>query len=340
MVMALVSCVLVANAKDRSPKGLVVASTGNQVVIVNPTTGDSRSIETGPVAWLFPAPRGVLFAPDLVNGKTTVIDLRSLAGEELIEGVTMPHFGSRKDRYLVLANKLLVMSYPDRALMNSFEVDFEHPWQVEILADNTVLMVLERLPEGTGEASLTAMDLSTGRLVYRRQLGGGVRHFALSAGLGVLALAAAEDGRVVVVDPATLIPVAAFSVPGKPIDLVFTDEERTLVVAVARADGGGELVIWKIKKDKKLGVRRGKERKVLLGAAPVRLASSPGGRHVAVATTSGEMLMVELAHQLTVATTELPEAPRDVVWCDPSIEGPLVPDWSDDDKPTLDLGGR
>jgi hypothetical protein len=52
------------------------------------------------------------------------------------------------------------------------------------------------------------------------------------------------------------------------------------------------------------------------------------------------MLMVELAHQLTVATTELPEAPRDVVWCDPSIEGPLVPDWSDDDKPTLDLGGR
>ena len=39
------------------------------------------------------------------------------------------------------------------------------------------------------------------------------------------------------------------------------------------------------------------------------------------------------------ATADLGAAPRDIVWCDPSIEGPLLPDWSDDDAPTLDLGG-
>ena len=77
-----------------------------------------------------------------------------------------------------------------------------------------------------------------------------------------------------------------------------------------------------------------------LATAPVRLARSPDGRHVAAGLKSGELQIFELDNQVLVATAELPEAPRDVVWCDPSIEGPIVPDWSDDDEPADLFGGR
>ena len=66
----------------------------------------------------------------------------------------MPRFGSLTDRYLVVAKHLLVVSYPERALMNSFDIAFHHPWQVEVVADNTILLVLERFPIGDGETAL------------------------------------------------------------------------------------------------------------------------------------------------------------------------------------------
>jgi hypothetical protein len=340
VLMALVFLLPTATAKDKPPAGIVAASAGNQVVMVDPTTGNSRSIPTGPVAWLFPAPGGILFAPDLVNSRTTVLDLRNLSVRDPIPGVTMPRFGTLSDRYLVLAEQLLVMSYPERALMNRFEISFDHPWQVAVLADNTVLLVLERLPDAGGEASMIAVNLGEGRLVYRRPLGGDVRHFALSVTLGVMALAQAEGNQVIMVDPATLTPAAVFPIAGKPVDLVFAEDGSTLVIAVELPDGGGEILIWKIKLDKKDGLQKKKEWTVPLAAAPLRLAGSPDGRHVAAGLTSGELQIVELENRILVATADLHAAPRDVVWCDPSIEGPLLPDWSDDDAPTLNLGGR
>ena len=329
-----------ADAKEKPPVGIVAASAGDFVFMVDPTTGNSRSIPSGPVAWLFPAPGGILFAPDLVNGRTTVLDLRTMTPRDPIPGVTMPRFGSSTDRYLVLAKQLLVMSYPDRALMNRFEISFKHPWQVAVLADSTVLMVLERLPDAGSEASMIAVNLTEGRLVYRSALGGDVRHFALSVTLGVMALAQAEGNQVIVVDPATLTPAAVFPAKGKPIDLVFAEDGSTLVVAVELPDGGGELLIWKIKAEKKEGLQKKREWTVPLASAPLRLAGSPDGRHVAVGLASGELQIVELEKQTLVATASLRTAPRDVVWCDPSTEGPLLPDWSDDDAPTLGLGGR
>jgi hypothetical protein len=318
--------------------GLLAASAGEEVVVVDPKTGGSRFVPSGPVAWLFPAPGGILFAPDLVHGRTTVIDLRNLTVREPIPGVTMPHFGTLSDRYLVLSKQLLVLSYPDRALMNSFEIPFEHPWQVEVAADNTVLLVLERLPDSGDGAKLTAVELGEGRVVYRRPLSGDVRHFTLSMPLGVMALANAASQQVVVVDPATLTPVAVFPVDGKPTDIVFAVDGSTLVTAVERADGGGELLFWKLKEEKKTGLQIKKEWRVPLEAAPVRLVASPDRRHVAVGLQSGKLTIFEVIKQLPVATAALPEAPRDVVWCDPSLEGPLLPDWSDDDEPTLNLG--
>jgi len=97
ILMALVS-VAVAKDKVSPPYGVLGASVGDEVVLVSPITGHAKPLRTGPVAWLFPAPGGILFAPDLVNGKTTVIDLRSLTVRETIPGVTMPRFGSASDR--------------------------------------------------------------------------------------------------------------------------------------------------------------------------------------------------------------------------------------------------
>jgi WD40 repeat protein len=338
--LLLTICLPTAVAKDKPPVGILAASAGEEVFLVDPTSGDTRSIATGPVAWLFPAPGGILFAPDLVNSKTTVIDLRTLSVRDPIPGVTMPRFGTLPDRYLVLANQLLVMSYPNRALMNRFEIPFENPWQVEILADNTVLLVLERLPQGGGEVELAAVNLGEGRLVYRRPVGGDVRHFAVSPVLGLIALAAAGTGQVILADPATLTPAAVFTTSGKPVDLVFAGDGSTLAVAVERSDGGGELLIWKIKLEKKKGLQKKKEWTVPLSGPPVRLASSPDGRHVAAGSYGGAIQIVELETQGLVSIADLRGAPRDVVWCDPGIEGPLLPDWSDDDEPTLNLGGR
>ena len=218
--LVLISLPLDAKKKEYPPLGILAASIGEEVVLVDPITGASKSFPTGPVAWLFPAPGGVVFAPDLVNSKTTVIDLRTLALRKPIPGVTMPHFGDSPDRYLVLSKQLLVISYPERALINAFEIPFENPWQVEVLADDTALVVLERTPDGVGEKRMTAIALPEGRVVYRRPLPGDVRHFSVSIPLGLMFLAETSANVVSAVDPATLLPVSVFQLSGTPVDLV------------------------------------------------------------------------------------------------------------------------
>jgi len=202
-----------------------------------------------------------------------------------------------------------------------------------------VLFVLERRPGGGGEVQLSAVNLNGGQLVYRRPVTGDVRHFAVSSAFGLMALAAAETGQVVLADPATLAPVVAYQTGGKPVDLVFADDGSVLAVAVEKAGGGGEILIWKFKQ-KKEALERKKEWTVRLNGCPLRLASSPDGRHVAAGLHNGQLEIVALETKSVEAAAELGDVPRDVVWCDPSMEGPLLPDWSDDDAPTLDLGGR
>jgi hypothetical protein len=343
IVLILVALAPAAVAKEKKtspPYGVLGASVGDEVVLASPIDGQIKTVPTGPVAWLFPAPGGILFAPDLVNGNTTVIDLRSLTARENIPGVTMPRFGTASDRYLVLTDRILIMSYPERALLNSFEIGFENPWQVEVAADNTVLFVLERKPQGGDEANLVAVNLGEGQLVYRRPLHGDVRQFALSAALRVMALAAAGTGQVVIADPVVVSPVAVYPVDGKPVDVVFAGDETTLIAAVAKSDGTGELRIWKLKMEKKKGLVVKKEWTIPLRASPVRMARSPDWRHVAIALGGGEVQIIEVASQLLASIVELPGDLRDFVWCDPMRAGPLLPEWSDDDEPTLNLGGR
>jgi hypothetical protein len=326
-----------APAKDKSPMGMVAVSAGDVVVLVEPASGSQKSISSGPVGWLFPAPGGTLFAPDLVHGKTTVINLLSLAAETSIDGVTMPHFGIRSDRYVALSNQILIVSYPERALMNRIDVGFDHPWQVEVLAEDSVLVVLERLPEGGENAVLSMIKLDEGKLVYRRPLEGDITHFSFTPALGVIALADPEGGRVLFSDPSTLVTAAEFKVPGRPVDLAFVEDGSTLAVAIERQDGGGELAIWKIKPDKDDVLRRKKQWLVPLAGAPVRLVSSPDSRYVVVGLETKDLQVVKIEKQQVMGHFELPDVPRDVVWCDPLREGPLLPDWSDDDPPQLDL---
>jgi len=339
LVIALLPAAAI-QAKDDDAPGLIAVSAGESVALVDSLTGAVRSIPAGPVAWLFPAPGGTLFAPDLVNGTTTVIDLGALAVRERLEGVTMPHFGDLPDRYLVVAHQLLIMSYPERALMNRFEIDFRNPWQVAVIADNTVLLVLERDPNGAGQTSMVGVNLSDGRLVYRRPLGGDVRHFGLSPSLGLIALADASGGQVVFADPGTLSPQATFAVAGSPVDLVFVDGGSTLAVASELPDGGGELVLWKVKSEKKKGLVIKKEWHIALDGVPVRVAASPDGKLIAVGLVDSRLQIIDVGSKTPVQAAVLPAAPRDIVWCDPSFAGPLLPAWTDNEPPTLEFEGR
>jgi hypothetical protein len=337
---ALLGCLAapVAAGDAGTPTGIIAASVGDEVVLADPATGATSALATGPVAWLFPAPGGILFAPDLVHGSTAVIDLRTQTAGVPLAGVTMPRFGQLTDRYVVVSGQVLVVSYPERALMNRFELAFERPWQVAVAADNSVLLVLEREPEGEGGAVFSAVNLGDGRLVYRRPLEGDVRQFALSPTLGVVAFADRAAGRVVLAEPASLARQAVFDAAGRPADLAFVGDGSTLTVAAA-SDTGGTLHIWKLTRKKERPIEIRKSWQLPLAAAPLRLAASPDGRFVAVALADGRLHVVDVAERLPVRSVELGAPPRDLVWCDPTIPGPSLPVWSDTAPPSLDLGG-
>ena len=318
--------------------GVVAASAGEKVVLVDPQSGAFKEFRTGPVAWLFPAPGGILFAPDLVAGSTTVINVRTQMVQDEMDGITMPHFGDLSDRYLAVSRSMLVMSYPERAVVKRLEAEFRYPWQVEIVGGTTIAFVLDRHPTEPGEVWMTAVKLDEGRTVYRQALAGDVRHFALSEKLGVVALADAENRQVLLVQPATLTPIAGFKVDGRPMDLVFADDGTMLVVVVDGESGGDKIKFWKIKADKKEGLHLAKTWAAALAGRPQRVAVSPDGQHVAVGSEA-EMLEVFSVDKHTLVTAvELPDVPRDVVWCDPSVEGPSLPEWSDEKPPEMEFG--
>ena len=333
-LLVLLFCASSAWVKERQPVGEIAVSAGNAVVLADPVSGLAQTIDTGPVAWLFPAPGGVLFAPDLVHGRTTVINLRSGRVEKMLDGVTMPHFGDRTDRYMVVGHEVMVVSYPERALIKTYDLSIDHPWQVEILAYNTVMIVLGRRPDGSGGSVLTALNLDGGDVVYRRALDEDVRHMTFSPALGVMALADASSRRVILADPGTLTPAAVFEIPGEPVDVAFADDGAILVVAYSASDDRGGLAMLKIKAGNK-GLELKKKWAVELTGRPVRMAASPDQYFVAVALESAVVQVVSVATRSPGATVELPAPPRDLAWCDPLAPGPLLPEWSDDEAPHL-----
>jgi hypothetical protein len=280
----------------------------------------------------------VLFAPDLVHGATTVLDLRRLAVGERLDGVTMPHFGPWTDRYAVVAGDVLLVSYPERAPIARVPADLADPWQVVVSPEGGVLFVLERRPDGAGEAVLVAIDLTHRQVSYRAALGGDVGRVALSAPHGLLALANRSARRLDLVSPARGETLLAVDLGATPMDLVLVGEEPQAVVATRRDDGGGELLLWQLKANEKKGWFVKRSRQVPLRAGGLRLAVSPDGQFVAVALTDGSVPVVDLKTAAVVATVTLPGEPRDLVWCDPSRPGPTLPEWTDGAPPEIDLG--
>jgi hypothetical protein len=324
-------------AKEVPLAGIVAASVDEQVVLTDVASGWQAGFSTGPVGWLYPAPGGVLFAPDLVNGATTVFDLERRLPAERLDGVSTPVFGPSDDRYVVISGNVLMVSYPERARLAEIEAEVAAPWQALITPEGTSLLVLERSPDGEGPVLMSAVDLINRRQVYRQQLAGRVVRMALASELGLLALADAESGTIRLVDPATLTPAVEVPLPGEPRDVAFVGQPEMLVVAVAGAGGRGELVTWRLAVKK--GVLKLKKRRALpLPGAPLMLAVAPWQSHVAVALESGWVELVELKRLSAAGSAQLPGAPRHLVWCDPLDEGPLLPDWSDQKKPELPFG--
>jgi hypothetical protein len=61
----------------------------------------------------------------------------------------------------------------------------------------------------------------------------------------------------------------------------------------------------------------------------VRIATSPDTDRVAVALDGGTVVIVDVEHREVVGTIALPGTPRDLRWCDPTREGPMIPEWSE-----------
>lgn len=314
------------HAKETPPTGRIIASCGQQVVLVNPADGTSTALETGPVGWLYPAPGGLLFAPDTVNGATTVINLRSQRIARRLEGVTLPVFGEAADRYAVaVPGRVLVVSFPDRVVLLECKVDLERPWRTRLSADDLFLYVLER-PLSGGPSRMTVVDLLRETVAVRSDLAGDAVDMVLLENLGLVAVAVPESGKVELRSGSSLAPEGEIDCGGTPTAIVY-DGARMLVVAETRGDRG-RLERWKLGRGRKGLTARLKDSLELPGR-PVRLALDPTHRWLSAAEESGAVWIVPTDLDAVQRTVPLPSPPRDVVWPDPSRPGPLLPEWSD-----------
>jgi hypothetical protein len=278
----------------------------------------------------------VLYAPDIVHSATTVIDLVSRRVRDRIQGVTTPRFGRSPDRYVVVVpGEVLVVSYPERAVIARHGVPIESPWQTAVVS-NTALLVLERRPDGASPAYLTAVDLVSGQLVYRRRLPGSVSGMALSAELGLIALADADVSMVRLLEPETLRPVLELDVVGVARDLGFLAGGTELVAATFdRETEHGGLRSWRLKQ-RRAGIKIQHEATIEVDGEPIRLATAPMDLpRVALGLSSARVVVIDLGGLEVIHAVQLSSALRDLVWCDPTAPGPLLPQWSDRSPPEL-----
>lgn len=310
-------------SRKAQPKGLLALSAGDSVTIVDVGGSISTSIETGPVGFLFPAPGGVLFAPDLIDGRTSVIDMRRIRLREVLPKLMMPRFTVWKDRYLVLAGDLLMLSYPERSLVFRMEARITRPWQIYASEDGMSMVVLERNPEGKGPSILTALDLGVRKQVFRKRYSSDFIRFAEMEKPGVLVLADRSDRRILVLDPQTLAPMHRISLSRAPTDLLAVGE-----VLFSSGDEEG-IRRWKMERNRKGEFKVGELDSIGTGGIVMRMAISPDGIFLAAACDDGKLRVYEARKARLISELEIPPEVRDLVWVDPLQEGPLLPLWSD-----------
>ena len=335
--IALLAAAVLPAAQQPPIPSVIAASVGDSVFLMEPSTGQNLGFDTGPVGWLFPAPGGVLFAPNVIDGVTTVINLRKLQVVDRLDGLTMPYFGETPDRYIALAGEVMMVTYPERAVMAIIPARIAHPWQAIVAPDDAAMLILERLPDGSTGIHMTTINLITRQVVYRRPLAGDIIHMALSPQLGLLALADVGANRVHLVEPATLTPMIDYVTQGAPRDVIFTPDGKILATAVETPDGGGVLQLGFYKRGKK-GLRLDKDFSIPLTGRPIRIDRSPSGDRIAVALDNGSIQVVSIKKKTVVTVIDLPGVARDLRWCDPTIEGPMIPQWTDGEPAQLDFG--
>lgn len=323
-LLACLWCLPVDAGKPIVPRGVLAMSSGDQVVLVDPGSSRVQSLETGPVGFLFPAPAGILYAPDIVNNRTTVIDLQSGRVVELISGVTMPHFGPRKDRYLVVAGALTMVSFPERSLIFKIDGEFDRPWDVQLGPEGTTVLILERGPSGEGGATISAVDLIHRRIVYSKAFDHDLVRFSMVPAAGVMAVVDRTTGEIVLLSSLTLDEMRRLTVPGGATDVVALSGGEILVASGA----DGHLLQWKLKvKNDELNVEL--EDPIVVPGRTIRLAVGPDDRLIAAATDQECLIVVDSKKGDEIGQWPIPSALRDFQWVDTDQRGPLLPSWSD-----------
>ena len=300
--------------------GSVLAVASGEVVTLIDVNGGvaQRSVRVGTVPRLYPGPGGVLFAPDFAASRTAVVDVRSGQVRERLDGLTMPVFGTIPDRYVVVAGEVLVVSYPDRSVLAEVDAGLNRPWRTVVGPDERYAMVLERAPS---DSMVTIIDLWQGLVQSRHPVRGSVADMELLVATGALALGA-DDGRVLIVDPATFAVIATWQAPSGVRTLVA--REKQLVVGCA--DGSVTVLEIKVRKQE---MRVHEQHRVQLSGAVHAAAGEPGSQRLAVVTDDGVVTLIDAKSGTTTTLTDVEDRPRDLVWVDLSLRGPLEPLWSD-----------
>lgn len=308
------------------PGGVLAASCGDQVVLVDPVQGRTAAFDTGQVGWLYPAPGAVVFAPDLINAHTTVISTAPPAVLERLDGVTMPLFGSLSDRYVVAGpGRVLMVAYPGKAIISRREVDIGAPWRSLLDAEGRFLFVIEQ--GGSGKpGAITAVDAIGGSVGARAPIDGPVTDAVLVADPPTVALAGRTSPAIRLRPAETLTPALIIQAGGEVAGLA-TCRERWLVAAVREGDQG-RLQLWKLRGGRG-GIRVKPKDVVQLPRAPLDVVVSPDGEWIAVAVDGPELLILQWKKDDVILRTPLPAPPRDVVWTDPTRPAPTWPEWSD-----------
>ena len=321
----MLSAMTIEARKPVVPHGILALSSGNEVVLIQPgSDSEVVSLETGPVGFLFPAPGGVLFAPDVVNDRTNVIDIKAARTGELISGVTMPHFGPWADRYLVVAGALTMVSYPERSLIFRMDGSFDRPWQVQLGPEGTTVLILERTPSGKGGTTISAVDLGNRRVIYTKHFDHDLEHFFIAPGVGLLAVVDRSAGDIALLNSKTLGEMRRLTVPNGATDVVVLKGGRQLVASGA----DGLLMRWDLKaKDDGLEIKA--DDPIDVAGRTTRLVVGPEGRLLAAATDEGFLVLIDSKRGETLRQWKIPTPIRDLKWIDSDRRGPILPSWSD-----------
>jgi len=313
-----------AGAWGKGPEGRIAVSCGEGVAIVDPADGRIVEVPTGPVGWLYPAPGGVLYAPDTRRDRTTAIDLLSGGVRERLDGVMMPVFGVEDEQYVVaVGGRVLIATYPDRLVLRDWEVPLRRPWRVRVSHDGLTLYVLDRPAKG---ASLGKVDLLSGREEVRTAVEGEPDEMILLEEAGLVAVARPGAGLVELRSGTLLNVEGGARCDGRPTGLAF-DGRAHLLVGVA-GKNGGEVLRFRIRRTAKNGLSVREKGRLELPAAPGRMAASPDGRWLAVGGADGGLWITATGLGRIERSVKVPGPVRDVVWPDLERTGPLMPEWS------------